>query len=150
MPNFENIAKLRDHLVTLRDIDRSDKFNMSSWVERNGYRSNIIADLRRILAIEGLPTNDDTLISPYTCKTVACLAGHTCMIFEAPEKRSIPTEAQKILGLRLAEAHYMFYGCWANQDGDPLINAQQITIDEAILYLNKVLDERKVRVSIAR
>lgn len=147
--NFELIEKLRDHLVFLRANERSRKFNMSTWLsylpsDRDLSAVSVSTDRIGQLRYEAklLLGLDDIVVSPVECGTVACLAGHVALLTDVPERVPVDDWAKSQLGLDGAEAHHMFGGSWSEND------QYEITIDEAIQYLDLVLVTRNVMVSI--
>ena len=139
--NIENMTKLRDHLVWLRDNKKSYKFNMAYWLglkevtEDEGNYSwsdfshgslNDLSDTIKRLGFSYKP-------SPYECNTVACLAGHTAMILGAAPGDDVETFAQEALGLESSQAEDLFLGFWSDKP------RPVITIGEAITHLSTLI-----------
>lgn len=142
MPNFENIAKLRDHLVKLRESGREDKFDMTDW----------LYDLEQGQSIDDL----GDAANP-ECGTAACLAGHVVVLNKAFGAH-VSDYATVWLGLSSypserdprefgsSEEGHVFYGHWRrNYFGSGL---ESITLADAIEYLNLALERRDVMVSL--
>jgi hypothetical protein len=135
MANFEKIAALRDHLVWLRSENLERKFNMEHWLTYNGQGACTVRHLK-----DKCP--EDTIVSHRECGTVACLAGHIALMEGVPEHAYVEVFASDILGLNslTREDYFMFQGDWSTKPID------EITLDDAIEYLDKVLSEKCVRV----
>jgi len=136
--NRENMTKLRDHLVWLKENGKEQKFGMADYIHHPGLPYQVFAwyELR-----DKLP---DETISPYECKAVACLAGFAAMLAgeppEAQRAQIFEAQAQDWLGLTHNEAQNLFMGYWAGCDANR-DDLAKITLEQAIVHLNKVLED---------
>lgn len=140
MTNFNKITELRDHLVWLKENNKAYKFNMTDYLQHKDAVENYKHYAGTVRNLKAHARIDK--VSPYECGTAACLAGHVALLHNVGEDEIISDFAQDILNLNSEERYHMFMGGWI--DGD----MTRTTIDEAIEYLNKVLDEQNVMVKI--
>lgn len=135
--NVENMTKLRDHLVWLRDNERRDKFCMGAWIDHpacSGFGHGVTSIGELEAEIGG-----DHVISPFECQTVACLAGHAALLGGARADDDIEEFAALWLGLSTRSGFYLFHGKWIDRRLD------DITIDEAIDHLTSMLAQEQAR-----
>lgn len=132
--NVENVTKLRDHLVNLKEMTNSKLFKMEEYI---------------------CSANDDSKLGPITpkhlkehkCKTAACLAGWSFYLYRNSElslddvmstsNTYIISMATFWLELEADEAIKWFHGKWSRKD------LPNITIDDAIKFLNRQLEKAK-------
>ena len=152
VPNFEAFAALRDCLKTIPATNiRMDKL--------------LLIDRDRETLAEA--------VNP-ACGTVGCIAGWGACFFGSPEQVLVkiadapigsvlnfssrggkhwePTEiTREALGLNYADSSYVFYAAWAvpgNDSHTSLSTIRHITGEQVIQYLDKVIAEQNVRVTI--
>lgn len=129
--NVENMTKLRDHLVWLRDNDKAYKFAMNRWL---GLRDHPAAPACSSIGEFDWWLGGEEVISATECGTVACLAGHTALLFGADPGDYVDEFAREVLGLETWEAATLFYGKWSEHQLD------DITLDDAIEHLTSLLE----------
>lgn len=165
MPNFEKIAELRTHLADLLE-SRNLKFDMGVGVRL------LHSELKAGQSVKVAQLKDTNV-----CGTVCCLAGETLVHMGPDDLRlklvpgfadyedepiavmvdwnSVEAESAGILGLSDGEAEWMFFGYWLQGRSMHggwtkfLLSSPEFTLDRAIQYLDKVLETRKVKVSLA-
>lgn len=146
---LDRITTLRNHLVAIRDSKDEGQFEMADWLWYDD--GDVMHDIFQI--------NKDTpeiVKNAHNnhCGTRGCLAGWAVVLFPdavedaEPLASTVSEVAGKILGLPRGDRHFMFLGEWAfDQDGEQ-IPVEEITLDETIDYLDKVIDEGTVLVTI--
>lgn len=144
--NIDRITKLRDHLVWLKENDKTYKFDMSYFITHCDHSVSLDqSTLRQTYDAYGI----NEPISPYQCGTVACLAGHTALLFndDVSSLRGVDVEdnARYTLDLTEDESCYMFFGYWHETR-----QLCDITIDETIEYLTRVIDNESIFVSLRK
>lgn len=130
--NLDNIRKLRDHLAELAKNPTPEfGFSMENWFAEHSPSECVLH--------EGF------------CGTSACLAGHAWLLLgnpddphEAYKTDDVYSAARDLLGLNSAEATHVFYGHWGFDSSVPL---DELTLEDALKYLNLVLKEDDVFVS---
>lgn len=128
--NIEKVSQLRDHLVRTKHRRTAEGF----------YGFNMELFYSRYSEDRSVPSQEDTRY----CNTSACFGGHAMVMVGRPLHKVTHDDAQHVLGLDAAEADYMFYGEW----GAGPLTAWNASIDDAIAYLNKVIDEKNVFVTV--
>lgn len=128
--NQENLATIIKHLVFLRKSKKDHKFNMLYWITHPDLNRSFYSLNKLTQAFEEKGINEP--ISPYECKTAACLAGHVALINKIPPQEDIPCFAMKWLNLDERQANYLFSADWS---ATPL---SLITLTQAINYLRKL------------
>lgn len=146
--NIRKVTELRDHLIWVkkqRDSEERIGFNMGAFVDNSAHAS----DDKSIRAPRR--EREDTRM----CSTTACLAGHAAVMEEGPalllnppSARAIEHKGKDVLGLSEGEANHMFYGQWADISDEDSLCFDEASIDDAIDYLTKVIEERDVFIKI--
>lgn len=155
-PNWSAIEELLNHLIDFAKRGLESKFNMGKWIA---------------LACD---PNERRSRDQESCYSSACLAGHTLLMQGMTHDKvkgwmigdarvfvlDIMGQAARYLGLaHPADQKWMFYGLWhPSQEFYRNLGpshtfldagaAGRMSLNDAIIYLRKVLAERKVRVTI--
>lgn len=129
--NIENVTKLRDHLIRLRDgkVKGAPQWNMGMWFAGtkagNGWHASGMANAAEF--------NEN-----HWCGTAACMAGHAQFLLAKTGKdyeMRADAFAQQALGLGRLQSEEWFMGHWTRKCID------EITIDDAIDFLAKKLGD---------
>lgn len=146
--NFDNIQLVLDDLIKQRDSKDKQpvKFDMRTYMS---FTPPYFGDVRP------RPTLGAVRRGAF-CNTAACLAGETVLILGVPESvvdvcaldspsvdgESVHTLAMTLLNLDYGESNHMFCGDWSTK------TLRQLSIDDAIEYLTKAIDEKDVYVML--
>lgn len=78
-----------------------------------------------------------------SCNTTACIAGHAVGIAGRRRgKMYVEDEAQELLGLKDADAEFLFKGCWSKHKKDDRLDL--ITKSETVKYLDKCIKAGRI------
>jgi len=145
---LDRITTIRDHLIAIRDRKDDGLFEMGDWLTYDD--GDTYFDVFNIT-----DESKDVVKRAHKkhCGTRGCLAGWAVVLFPDAaldkEHSTISEVAGDILGLCPNDRHYMFLGEWAHDSRDEdHIPVEEITLDNAIDYLDKVIDQGTALVSI--